>query len=174
MRSNIVFCTMIFLLLAQAGCAPQAPQRYSLNTLIDGESPSSLVVTKAEACFDDSKRDALKFAAKADMGPQAVWREISLRLNIQIDDIAKITMDKPVEVGSGNNINAAIGVDVHTPPLDSPLSTVTGTITITALSENEISGSASLVFTDPENFNPTVEDSLVYEVTFIHMTVNHD
>ena len=171
MKSNIVFCIMILMLLAQAGCAPQAAQNYSMNAFIDGEPPSSLVVSKAEACYDGSKGYALEFAAKADMGPQAVWREISLRLNIEIDEIAKITIGKSVDVGDDSNIHVTIGADIYTPPLLEPLATVTGTITITALSEREISGSASLVFTDPENFNPAVDDSLVYDVTFNNLPV---
>ena len=173
MKSKIVFCIMILMLLAQAGCASQATQRYSLTALIDGEPSASLVVKKAEACYDGSKGYALKFSAKADMGPQAIWHQIRLRLNIEIDDIEKITTGKPVNVGDDSNIRLSANANEHFPWLYSPLTTATGTITITARSENEISGSASLVFTEPDDFSSEVKDSIAYNVIFQNLPVIH-
>jgi len=176
MKSNTVFCIMILILLAQTACAPQPTPAYSLNALIDGQPPSSVVSTKAEACYDGSMGYALKFFAKADMGPQAIWGAISLRLNIEIDDIAILTIGEPIEVANNSKIHLSISAseDFRGARLYDFLKTVTGTITITALSEKEISGTASLVFTDPENFNPIVEDSIIYQVTFNRLSVNHD
>src|SRR3972149_5299322 len=177
MKSNTVFCIMILILLAQTACTSQPTPAYSLNALIDGQPPSALVSTKAEACYDGSMGYALKFFAKADMGPQAVWGAISLRLNIEFNDIAILKIGEPIEVANNSKIHlstSARGEDFRGGRLYDLLHTVTGTITITALSEKEISGTASLVFTDPENFNPIVEDSIIYQMAFNHLSVNHD
>ena len=48
-----------------------------------------------------------------------------------------------------------------------------GTMTISALSTNEISGSASLTFSDSGDVNAVVKDSLAYEVTFTNLAVIH-
>jgi len=176
MKSNIVFCMMILILLAQTACMSQPTPAYSLNAIIDGKPPSSLVSTKAEACYQGSGEYALRFSAKADMGPEAVWTGFNLRLNIEFNDIAILTIGEPIEVANNSKIHLSTSAseDFRGARLYDLLKTVTGTITITALSEKEISGTASLVFTDPENFNPIVEDSIIYQVTFNRLSVNHD
>ena len=177
MKSKMVFYTMIFILVVQAGCAAQPTPSYSLNATINGQPPVSLVVNKGEACYQGSRGYALRFSAKADIGPEAVWPEINLRLNIEFNDIAILTIGEPIEVANNSKIHlstSASGEDFRGGRLYDLLTTVTGTITITALSEKEISGTASLVFTDPENFNPIVEDSIIYQMAFNHLSVNHD
>ena len=46
-------------------------------------------------------------------------------------------------------------------------------VTITSLQANEIRGSASLTFSDPDDVNVVVKDSLTYEVTFSNLAVIH-
>jgi len=179
MKSNTVFCIMIMMLLTQAGCAPRptpAPAgyvAYSMSATLDDQPLPSLVGIKAESCYDDSGRYMITFEATADMELEAILHEISLGLNIEIDDISKITLGEPVKVKNNSNIHSTSIANVYFPPLLDPLTTVTGTITITAFSEREISGSASLVFTDTQNVTPAVEDSVAYEVTFNNLPVVH-
>lgn len=176
MRSNIVFYVMIIAALAQAGCAPQPKLNYEMNALIDGVPPSSPVETKAEVCYDGSRGYALRFAARAevkvDMGTEAVRQKISLRLNIEIDDISKITVGEQVEVGNDNNIHGSAVIVFFPPAIDllEPPMMGTGTMTITALSENGMSGSASLRFTDPEDIHQAVDDSRL-EVAFNDLAI---
>ena len=54
-----------------------------------------------------------------------------------------------------------------------PLTTTSGTITISALSANEMSGSASLAFSDPGDVNAVVQDSLAFEVMFSNLAIIH-
>jgi len=53
------------------------------------------------------------------------------------------------------------------------LNIASGMVTITSLQANEISGSASLTFSDPDDVNVVVKDSLTYEVTFSNLAVIH-
>ena len=178
MKLNSVFCIMILMLLAQAGCGSQqtpAPGQvvYSMSATLDGKPLPALVGIKAESCDNGYGGFTLTFTATADMEPQAIDDEISLGLNIKIDDMGKTTIGKPIEVGINSNIQLSANVRVFIEGPQDPLTTATGMITITTLSQREMSGSASLMFTDTSDVNPTVKDSLAYEVAFSNLAVIH-
>lgn len=181
MKSKITICIINLMLLGQTGCAPQATLSpnsaghvsYAMSATIDGKALPALVGITAESCDDGYGGTTLTFMATADMEPQAIDDEMSLGLNIKIDDVGKTTLGKPIEVGNNSNIQLSAGVRVFIEGRQDPLTTATGMITITALSQREMSGSASLMFTDPGEVNPTVNDSLSYEVTFSNLAVIH-
>ena len=144
-----------------------------MSATLDGKPLPALVGITASSCDDGYGGYAFTFAATADMEPQAIDDEIGLGLNIEIDDISKITIGKPIQVGNNNNIRLSASVRVFIEAPQDPVTTATGMITITALSDREMSGSASLIFTDPSDVNPTVKESLAYEVTFTNLAVIH-
>ena len=107
------------------------------------------------------------------MDPQAIDDEIALSLNIQIDPNSQMTMGKPVDVTNNTYLHLSANATAFLPPPQDPVTTATGTLTLTALLARGMSGSASLTFTDPANVNPVVHDSLVYEVTFTNLAIAH-
>ena len=180
MKSKIVFCTTILMLLVQTGCAPQPTPAaavhvaYGMSATMDGKPLPTLVGIRAESCYDGYGGYALTFTAIADMEPQAIDDEIGLSLEIRIEDISKITAGEPVKVANDQNIRLLASPTAFIDPAAlKPLNTASGTLTISMLQEREISGSASLTFTDPDDVNAVVNDSLVYEVTFSNLAVIH-
>ena len=108
------------------------------------------------------------------MEPQAIDDEIGLGLEIRIKDISKIAVGEPVSVANDQNVRLLASPTAFIDPAAlKPLNTASGTLTISALQEREISGSAWLTFTDPNDVNAVVKDSLVYEVTFNNLAVIH-
>ena len=108
------------------------------------------------------------------MEPQAIDDEIGLSLEIRIGDITQITVGEPVQVANDQNIRLLASPTAFLDPAAlKPLNTASGMLTISTLQEREISGSASLTFTDPNDVNALVNDSLVYEVTFSNLAVIH-
>ena len=180
MKKTLV-SVLIFFELWLVGCAPQPTPvldsaghvAYSMSATLDGKPLPALVGITASSCDDGYGGFTLAFTATADMEPQAIDDEIGLGLNIEIDDISKITIGKPIQVGNNNNIRLSASVRVFIEAPQDPVTTATGMITITALSDREMSGSASLIFTDPGDVNPTVKESLAYEVTFSNLAVIH-
>ena len=180
MKKTLV-SVLIFFELWLVGCAPQPTRAsssaghvaYSMSATLDGKPLPALVGIKAESCYDGYGGFVLTIAATADMEPQTIDDEIELGLNIEIDDISKITIGKPIQVGNNNNIHLSASVRVFIEAPQDPVTTATGMITITALSDREMSGSASLMFTDPSDVNPTVKESLAYEVMFTNLAVIH-
>ncbi|HSF80425.1 MAG TPA: hypothetical protein VLA49_04295 [Anaerolineales bacterium] len=182
MKSIMVFCIMIFIILVQAGCAPQTTPSpssaghvsYSMSATLDGKPMPTLVGIKAESCYDGYGGYALTFTATADMEPQAIDDEIGLSLEISIGDISKIAVGEPVDVANNQHIRLATQPTAFLPPESlGSLTTASGTLTISTLQEREISGSASLAFTDPDDVNALVKDSLSYEVTFSNLAITH-
>ena len=156
MKSNIVFCIMILMLLAQAGCGSQPTPAvagqvvYGMSATIDGRALPELVGITAESCYDGYGGNVLIFTATADMIPQAIDDEVGLGLEISIGDISKITVGKPVDVANNQDIRLLASPTAFLDPaVLKPLNVASGTITITKLQANEISGSASLTFSDP-------------------------
>ena len=95
-----------------------------------------------------------------------------LGLEISIGDISNITIGKPVDAANNRDIRLlASPTSFLDPAVLKPLNIASGTITITTLQANEISGSASLTFSDPDDVNAVVKDSLAYEVTFSNLAV---
>jgi len=180
MKSNIVFCIMIPMLLAQAGCGSQPTPAvaghvvYDLSATLDGKPLPPLVGITAESCDDGYGGYVLTFAATADMEPQAIDDEIGLGLEISIGDISKITVGKPVDVTNNQDFRLLASPTAFLDPAAlRPLDIASGTLTITTLQANEISGSASLTFSDPDDVNAVVKDSLTYEVMFTNLAVIH-
>lgn len=182
MKSIMVFCIMIFMLLVQVGCAPQTTPSsssaghvsYSMSATLDGNPMPTLVGIRAESCYDGYGGYVLTFTATADMEPQAIDDEIELSLEIRIADITQITIGRPVDVANNRHVRlAARATALHPPESLGSLTMASGTITIATLQTNEISGSASLTFTDPNDVNAVVKDSLAYEVTFSNLAVIH-
>ena len=180
MKSYIVLtCIMILMFLAQAGCrskltAASGQVVYSMSATLDNEPLPALVGITAESCYDGYGGYALTFTATADMEPQAIDDEIGLGLEIRIGDISKITVGEPVNVSNNQNIRLLASPTAFLDPaVLKPLNIASGMVTITSLQANEISGSASLTFSDPDDVNVVVKDSLTYEVTFSNLAVIH-
>ena len=147
---------------------------YGLSGTLDGKPLPALVGIKAESCYDGYGGYTLTFAATADMEPQAIDDELGLNLEISIADISQITVGKPMQVANNQNIRLAARPTAFLPPESlGTLTTASGTLTIAALTEREISGSASLTFSDPDDVNAMVKDLLAYEVTFSNLAVIH-
>ena len=180
MDSRIRVYAMILVLLAQAGCGPRlSPDTaghvaYGLSAAIDGKALPALVGITAESCYDSYGGYVLTFTATADMIPEAIDDEIGLGLEISIEDISKIIVGKPMDVANNLDIRfLASPTSFIDPAVLKPLNVASGTITITKLQANEISGSASLTFSDPGDVNALVNDSLAYEVMFTNLAVIH-
>lgn len=181
MKSIMALCIMIFMILIQAGCAPQPTPAtagyvtYGMSAAMDGKPLPTLVWIRAESCDDDYGGFTLTFTATADMEPQAIDDEIGLSLEIRIGDISKIALGEPVNVANNRNIRLLASPTAFIDPAALKLlNTASGTLTISALQEREISGSALLTFSDPDDDNAVVKDSLTYEVTFSNLAVIHN
>jgi len=146
---------------------------YGMSATLDGKQLPQLVTITAESCFDGYGGYILSFSAVADMIPEAIDDEISLGLTIQIDDISQLPLGQPVDVAHNNDIYLSAATLAFLPPPQGVLTTATGTITLTALSYGEMSGSASLIFTDPGDVNPVVQNSLAYKVAFTNLAIIH-
>ena len=179
MKSNMVFCIMMLMLLVQAGCAPQPTPiseyvAYGMSAILDDQPLPALVGIIAESCYDGYGGNSLAFTATADMIPEAIDDEIGLNLEISIVDILQITIGEPVNVANNQNIRLLANPTAFLDPaVLKPLNIASGTLTITTLQANEISGSASLTFSDPDDVNAVVKGSLTYEVTFSNLAVIH-
>ena len=180
MKSKIVFFTMIFVLLVQAGCASQPTPipsassghvTYDLSATLDGKPLPPLQAITAESCYDGYGGYLLAFTAIADMDPQSIDDEISLSLNIRIDPNSEMIVGKPIDVANSAYIHLSANAIVFTDAPQNPVTTATGTLTLTALSQTEMSGSTSIRFTDPGDVNPVVKDSLAYDVAFTNLAI---
>lgn len=179
MKSKIGVCMVILVLMIQTGCAPQPTPTpsasghvtYDLSARLDAKPLPPLQAITAESCLDGYGGYSLAFTAIADMAPEAIDDEIALGLNIRIDPNSEMTVGKPIEVANSAYIHLAADATTFFPPLQNPVTTATGTLTLTALSQNEMSGSASLVFTDPSDVNPVVKDSLAFDVAFTNLAI---
>lgn len=183
MKRKFDFFIVVIVVLAQLGCAPQAltpaPSSaghvaYSMSAALDGKPLPALVGITAESCNDGYGGFTLTFTATADMELQAIDDEIGLSLVIRIGDISKIAVGEPVNVANNQNIRLLASPTAFIDPAAlKPLNIASGTLTISALQEREINGSASLTFTDPSDVNALVKDTLAYEVTFTNLAVVH-
>ena len=144
---------------------------YGLSATLDGKPLPALEAITAESCSDGYGGYSLAFTAEADMDPQAIDDEIALSLSIQIDSGSQMTVGKPVEVTNNTSIHLSANATAFLPPPQDPVTTATGMLTLTALSAREMSGSASLRFTDPADVNPVIRESLAYEVTFTDLAI---
>jgi len=180
MKTTAAYCITAFIVMSSLlGC--QSPPAlagqqvaYGMGAVIDGEPLPALVGITATSCYDDYGGYALTFAATADMEPQAIDDEIGLNLQISIPDISQITIGEPVQVANNQNIRLAARPTAFLPPESlGSLTTASGTLTISRLQERDISGSASLTFSDPGDVNAVVKDSLTYEVTFSNLAIIH-
>ena len=178
MISKIGFFALALLgLMVQSRCQPSPATEsghvvYGMSATLDSKPLPVLVGITASSCYDGYGGYMLTFAATADMDPQAIDDELGLGLEISIVDISKITVGKPVDVANNQNIHLAAQPTAFLDPASlGPLTTASGTMTFSALSTNEISGSASLIFVDPDDDNAVVQESLAYEVTFTNLAV---
>jgi hypothetical protein len=181
MKSQIHFCIVFLVLLSQTGCASQpAPSptasghvTYDLNATLNSKPLPPLQAITAESCYDGYGGYSLAFTAIADMDPQSIDDEISLSLDIRIDPNSEMIVGKPIDVANSAYIHLSANAIVFTDAPQDPVTTATGTLTLTALSQTEMSGSASLMFSDPGDVNPVVKDSLAYEVVFTNLAIVH-
>ena len=108
MKSKITICIINLMLLAQAGCAPQATPStsseghvsYAMSAILDDQPLPSLVGIRAESCYDGYGGYSIAFTAVADIDPQAIDDEISLSLNIRIDPNSEMIVGKPIHVAN--------------------------------------------------------------------------
>jgi hypothetical protein len=179
MKSKIGVYMVILMLMIQTGCAPQptsAPSAsghvtYDLSATLDGKPLPPLQAITAESCADGYAGYSLAFTSIADVDPEAIDDEIALGLNIRIDPNSKMTVGEPMGVVNSAYIHLAADAMTFFPPVQNPITTATGTLTLTALSEREMSGSASLLFTDPNDVNPVVKETLAFEVAFTNLAI---
>jgi len=179
MKSNMVFCIMTLMLLVQAGCGPLPTPvatrhvAYDMSATLDDKPLPALVGIIAESCYDGYGGYSLAFTATADMIPEAIDDEIGLGLNIRIDPNSDMITGKPIDVAKSSYIHLSASATAFLPPPQDPVTNAAGTLTLTALSQREMSGSASLMFTDPDDVNPVVKDSLAFELAFTNLAIVH-
>lgn len=165
-------------MIAVSGCQASptpagAHVMYGMSAILDSQPLPQLVTITAESCFDGYGGYTLSFSAVADMIPEAIDDEIRLDLTIQMTDISQVPLGQTVDVANKSSLQLSAAATVFRPPPQGALTTATGTITLTALSYGEMSGSTSLAFSDPGDVNPVVQNSLAYEVTFTNLAITH-
>ena len=196
MKSRILPYTMVmFALFGAAGCQQPAPistatsipptpaggyVMYRLRATLDNEPMAALEAIKAASCLDQTpgpnmgKRVVFTFSAQADPIEEAIDDEIGFGLTIQIDDVTQIPFGQPVDVANNPNLHPSALVRGFLPPPQDALTMVNGTITIAALSSNQVTGSAMLTFSDPGDVNVAVQESVVFEVEFTDLAIDPD
>lgn len=172
MKKNLVFFLFFSLLLI----APQCPSNIDIKIVLDNAPvPSAkLENIQGEGCKDIDSSIILHFSALYDPIEGAIDDEIYFGLEIKLKDISQIESGVSYEVENNPNMSFSASVLCFCmPPLD-PLTTVSGTFTITKIFQNMIDGKADLKFTDPNDVNTVVHDSLIYKVDFKNIDIGEN
>ncbi len=160
--------------LSACGPAPQASLQhvsYGMRAVLDGEALPPLVTITAASCFDGYGGYTLSFSGVADRVPEAIDDEIVLVLTVQIDDIEGLPPGRAVPVAGSTFLRLAADTAEFLPNTQGQLTAASGTLTLTAISYGEMSGSALLSFADPGDANPAVQNSLDLEVVFTNLAI---
>jgi len=144
---------------------------YSLRVTLDDEPMYVLEGITGESCSNGYGGLLFEFAAEADPIEEAIDDEIGFGLSIQIDDVTRISSGKPTDVANNPNLHLSGRVRRFLPPPQDPLTSVTGTLTISALSSSQVSGSALLTFIDSDDVNLAVQASAVFAVEFTNLAI---
>jgi hypothetical protein len=148
-----------------------------MRATLDGNPEPDLEALDAHACMNEMGGYSLYFKGLAD--PQPVTHdEIEYRLYIRIeygpDGNPATTPGQHVEVKDNPLIHLSANAIQFMSPKQNPVSTVTGTITLSSLSYKETSGSALLLFTDPDDVNSVIRDWLILEVAFENLATLYE
>jgi hypothetical protein len=121
----------------------------------------------------DTTGHLLVFRGQADPPLGPTDDEIDFTLAIRIDNhpdgSPAIALGRPVEVKDNPSVHISANARVFLYQPQDPVSTVTGTITFSSLDYRETSGTALLMFTDPEDVNPAIREWLILELTFTNL-----
>ncbi len=142
-----------------------------MRAVLDGEPLPPLVTITAASCFDGYGGYTLSFSGVADRVPEAIDDEIVLVLTVQIDDIEGLPPGRAVPVAGSTFLRLAADTAEFLPNTQGQLTAASGTLTLTAISYGEMSGSALLSFADPGDANPAVQNSLDLEVVFTNLAI---
>ena len=147
MKSKVFLYAIICLVMFDtSGCQPQ--EKDFRITLDDRPMPALVSVTR-ESCTNGGADLFLVFSAVNAPALQPVDAETHFRLSIQFDDISKIPLGEPIEAANNPNLHLSALVTAFLPPPLESLTSASGSITISALSPEQVDGSAVLTFVDP-------------------------
>ena len=145
---------------------------YSMSATIDGKSLPPLVAITANACYDGYGGYAITFAGKADFIPQALDDEMGLELSLALDDASQVSLGVPIDFSRTSQVQASAHPTAFLDPaVLGTLTTPSGSVTLSQLSSDEISGTISITFADPSDSTPLVDNSLTFEVEFRNLPV---
>jgi hypothetical protein len=141
-----------------------------LRATLDGQLLPELIKVDARACREAPGYMLLFKGLKVDpLGPTdgEIDFTLSIRIDTNPDGSPAIEIGRPVDVKDNPSIHLTANArTIFSGPQD-PVRSATGTLTLTSLSAyGEASGSAVLLFTDPDDVNSVIQDWLILEVTF--------
>ena len=181
MKSKVLLYTLACLVMfAASGCQPHEKD---LRITLDDRPMPALVSITRESCTNGGADLFVVFSAVNAPQGEPVDAETDFRLSIQFDDVSKIPVGKPIDVANNpNNLHlSALVTAFQAPPLE-PLTSFNGSangvITISALSSEQVDGSAVLTFVDRQDEstqwgqNRLVQKALVFDVTFTDLAIN--
>jgi hypothetical protein len=172
--SKTTIVLMLLLCSCTASPAPVTPHvSYDMSGTLDGKPLPQLETIKADSCYDGYGGYKLTFSAIADMIPEAIDDEINLGLTVDVSDISQLPLGQSVDVAQISSVQLSATATGFLFLPQGALTITTGTITLSALSHSEMSGSASLVFTDQNDVNPMVQEALAYEIAFNNLAITY-
>ena len=177
MKTTVTHCiaaiiVMSSLTFCQSRPAPAAAGHvaYGMSAILDDKPLPPLRVITAESCSNGYGGISIAFSGEANLIENAIDHEVNLGLNVKIYDVWQLPLGKSIEVTNNRNIRVSGIMGRFLSPQD-PLTTARGTITLSSLTDHEVSGVASLTFTDPNDVNGTVQDSVVLVAAFTNLAV---
>jgi len=178
MKTTVTHCIVVLIvMLSLMGCqsrpAPAAAGHvaFGMSAILDDKPLPLLSVITAESCSNGYGGISIAFSGESNLTENAIDDEVGIGLNVKIYDVWQLPLGRSIEVTNNKNIRVSGIIARFLLPLQDPLTTATGTITLSSLSDNEVSGVASLTFTDPNDVNGTVQDSVVLVAAFTNLAV---
>lgn len=159
-----VFLTINFLVLAFITTGFTLPGIH-MRIINDGR-PMRAIKELNGRCLSNDSELLLMFSAVNDPDERIADDELFFNLDIQFKDISQIPLGEPIDIADNPGINASAGILCFCLPPQNPLSLATGIITIKSFSEDFISGSFILSFSDPSGLNINVDRSLSFWTRF--------
>ncbi|UCE02018.1 MAG: hypothetical protein JSW67_12245 [Candidatus Latescibacterota bacterium] len=169
-RSSLVL--LLGLLACFAGCTQtnelqmQPRSRLRFTVAIDGDTLSSLSESVTTVCLRAAGPLLLQFRRTYDPQPQIADDEIFLLLEIRVASPHTWPLGESVEIATTDSIRVQLGVSCFCPQPLEALTQATGTLRLDSIAEFGAWGSAELVFTDPEDLNSVVQDSVALSLDF--------
>ncbi len=161
-----------------ATSTPQAGARvsYQLRASLDNQVLQALKGLAAEACVEQTtepnrrRRLVLRFAAQDDPQQNVADDETGLELKVEVDDFDNAPQNQPIPAEHQGLRFSASAIRFLPGPQEA-LTNASGTLTLSRISAREVSGSADLQFSDPNEVNAVVKNSLGFYAEFENLPV---